>query len=144
MRMMPRASAAATLALLLSAALVSSCSCSDDASRKLDPKLAKALKPIHVWCPHCQKGYTVEKKQAEAVEGSEPIFLRALKVPCTTCKKTGGQEAIQCVHCDAYVPIAVAKGKAGVTKCPGCGKYPYGTGGPPTRDSNRPPPMGRK
>ena len=139
MRRTTRVTAAATLALLVSAALLSSCSCSDDAGKKLDPELAKKLKLLHVWCPHCQKAYTVEKKQAEAVEGSDPIFLRALKIPCPNCKKTGGQEAIQCAHCDAYVPVAVARGKAGVTKCPGCGKYPYGAGGPPDRDSNTPP-----
>ena len=121
---------AVAILLALVVGLVCSCSCSENPADKLDPELAKALKPLHVWCPHCQKAYVVEKRQAEAVPGTEPIFIKALKVPCPTCKKTDGEETIKCMHCDAYVPVAVKKGEQGLLKCPGCGKYPYGEGPP--------------
>lgn len=135
----PRRSAAIAALLALSVGLLSSCSCSEDAGRKLDPELAKKLKPLHVWCPNCKKAYTVEKKEAEAVPGRDPVFIKALKVPCPSCKKADGQEALQCAHCDAYVPVASKRGEAGVTKCPGCGKYPYGDA-PPIRGGKAPQP----
>jgi len=135
---------ALAVVLAMVAGLVCSCSCSENPADKLDPEVARALKPLHVWCPHCQRAYVVEKKQAEAVPGTEPIFLKALKIPCPTCKKTDGEEAIQCVHCDEYVPVVVKKGERGLLKCPGCGKYPYGDG-PPISGGGRPslPPSNR-
>ena len=128
---------AVAILLALVAGLVSSCSCSEDPAAKLDPKVAKDLKGLHVWCPHCKKAYVVERKQAEAVPGNEPIFIKALKVPCPICKKADGEETIKCVHCDEYVPVAVKKGERGLMKCPGCGKYPYGDG-PPVTGGGRP------
>ena len=137
MRAIPPVALVTVLALV--AGLVCSCGCSENPADKLDPEVAKALKPLHVWCPQCQKAYVVEKEQAEAVPGTEPVFLKALKVPCPTCKKADGQETIKCVHCDAYVPVAVARGAKELRKCPQCGKYPYGAGpsGPPV---STPPP----
>ena len=58
------------------------------------------------------------KSKADQIRATGAKYVVA---PCTNCKKTGGQEALQCAHCDAYVPVAIARGKAGVTKCPGCG-----------------------
>jgi hypothetical protein len=128
-RRRPPAVAAAILLSLL-VGLVCSCSCSEDSTTELPENVAKRLKGVHVWCPHCEKAFIVGKEQAEAVAGSEPIFVKALKVPCPTCKKADGEEAIKCAHCEEFVAVAVKKGERGLMKCPGCGKYPYGEGPP--------------
>jgi hypothetical protein len=130
---------ASVIVLALLAGLACSCDSNKNAADKLDPEVAKDLKGLHVWCPHCRKTYVVVKEQTDRVPGTEPIFIKALKVPCPTCKKADGQETIRCVHCDGYVPVAVKRGARELRKCPKCGKYPYGAG-PSGTPANMPPP----
>ncbi len=129
---------AVSLALLV--VLVRSCGCGRGRTDELPPEMAEERKGIHVWCPHCSKTFVVPYRDANRQPGTEPIFIKALKVPCPTCKKADGEETIQCVHCGAYVPVAVKKGEQGLKTCPKCGKYPYGRAAPAGYEDNKPPP----
>lgn len=134
--------AVVAIALALLVVLIRSCSCSRSGTEELPKEVADDLRGIHVWCPHCNKPFTVNYRKAERLPGDEPPFMKALKTPCPTCGKTDGQQTMQCAHCGAYVPVpGGARGEQELMKCPGCGKYPYGAG-PPGKPEDRLPPTG--
>ncbi|MFW6164364.1 MAG: hypothetical protein ACODAJ_16465 [Planctomycetota bacterium] len=134
--------AVAAVALALLVILVRSCGCGRSGTEDLPEEVAEDLKGIHVWCPHCNKAFTVDYDKVKKLPGNEPPSMKACQVPCPTCGEADGQQTMQCVHCGAYVPVpGAARSGEELKKCPGCGKYPYGAG-PPGRPEDRPPPTG--
>ena len=116
------------VALALLIGMVKACSCACRSGQELSPELVEDKKGLPVWCPHCKAVYLVPARRADRVPGDDPPFMKALKVPCPTCKKPDGQQTIPCFHCDTPVPLATDRDTA-ATPCPKCGKNPYGPGG---------------
>jgi hypothetical protein len=134
--------AVVAVALALLVLLVRSCGCSSR-REELPPEVAKGLKGIYRYCPHCKKVFAVPGHEAQRVPGDEPLFVKAGKLPCPTCGKADSTETIACMHCGTHVPLPMDKKGTVPMRCPKCGKDPYGAGPPrqPGQGMGPPPPM---
>jgi len=137
--------AVVAIALALLVLLVRSCGCSSR-REEVPPEVAKSIKGIRRYCPHCKKVFVVSAEDARRVAGPEPLSVKAGKLPCPTCGKADSTETIRCMHCGAFVPLPMAKQGATPSRCPQCGKNPYGSGPPrrPGQGMGPPPPTLRR